>query len=275
MITLKKLLCILCALALLILSGCSLAKADSVDPGAEILVGAFVSLEPIVPLGSQLPVEAVQIENGWEIPGAEGVWVYCIPVYENGGLSFKESGDPRVEMSGVTARVGGGIGWSAVLSLANTIDEDTALHFNLLYLRQDGSLYADPNNVGVGIDPEQVGQFVGWTSSHESVVPVYDWTDSNWTTQVEIRSRVIVPAETYVLCRMDDQNRELSREEYLPGQLPEEVDPECSWLLLEKHLTDGTVEREAFDAQKDSMVTVQPLENGLCARQTTRLVWER
>lgn len=268
----KKLLCALCALALFALSGCSLAKADSSDPGAEILVGAFVTMESLSQPWNNTAIELTCTENGWEFPDAEGIWVYQIPIYENEGLRFEISEDPRADMSGVTARVGGGVEWSATLTLANTIDKDTALHFNPLYLRQDGTMYTVAD-IGLGVDPELVGAGGGWTSSHQSAAPLYDWSDSNWTTRVEIRYEIAVPAQHYVLCRMDEENRELSRQEYLPGELPEEYAPDCAWLLLEKHLVDGTVERQVFGPGDGSLTTLLPEVGGLCRRSAMSLNW--
>lgn len=268
----KKLLCILCALALLTLSGCSLAKADSVDPGADILVGAFVSLDGIGFPGRDGTVEVLQTEAGWEIPGAEGVWVYVLPIYENQSMTYEASTDPCVDMGGVTAHVGGGMSWRADLTLWNA-EEEIVLHFNPLYRRGDGTLYAKPS-IGQVVDTGLLGQGGGWTCSEESLTSLGDWSDQNWSTTVEIFYQVAVPAETYVLCRMDQQNRELSRTEYLPGQLPEEYAPDCSWLLLEKHLTDGSVARQAFGPKDGSLITLFPEGRGLCRRVTTDLLWD-
>ena len=268
----KKLLCALCALALLALSGCSLAKADSVDPGADILVGAFVSLDGIGYPGRDGPVEAVETETGWEVPGTEGVWVYVLPIEKNGGLSFEPSPDPRAEIGGVTAHVGGGMEWRADLTLWN-IDEEIVLHFNPLYRRGDGTMYAKPS-IGWVVDTELLGQGGSWNCSETSLAPLGDWADQNWTTSVEIFYEVAVPAERYVLCRMDERNRELSREEYLPGTLPEEYVPDCDWLLLEKHFASGTVERVAFGTESDSLTTILPEETGLCRQMGTKLLWD-
>ena len=175
----KKLLCIVCALALAALSGCALAKADSVDPGAEILVGAFVTAESLSKPWNNTAIELTRTEKGWEFPNVEGIWVYQIPVYENGRLSFEISEDPRADLGGITARVGGGVSWSATLTLANTIDPDTALHFNPLYLRQDGTMYTVAD-IGLGVDPELVGQ--GGASTE--VVQQID-TDSRDTTNTD------------------------------------------------------------------------------------------
>ena len=268
----KKLLCALCALALLALPGCSLAKADSSDPGAEILVGAFVSLDGIGYPGRDGPVEAVKTETGWEIPGAEGVWVYVLPLYEKDCLRFEPSADPRVEMSGVTAHVDSGMKWRADLTLWNTTEE-VVLHFNPLYLRGDGTLYAKPA-IGLVVDTELVGQGGGWNCSESSLVPWGERFDQSWSTSVEIFYDVAVPARRYVLCRMDGENRELSRQEYLPGGLPEEYAPDCAWLLLEKHLADGRVERQAFGPRDGSLTTLLPEEGGLCRQMPTDLLWD-
>ena len=269
----KKLLCIVCALALAALSGCALAKADSVDPGAEILVGAFVTAESLSKPWNNTAIELTRTEKGWEFPNVEGIWVYQIPVYENSRLSFEISEDPRADLGGITARVGGGVSWSATLTLANTIDPDTALHFNPLYLRQDGTMYTVAD-IGLGVDPELVGQGGAWTSHHESAAPVYDWSQENWSTSVDIHYEIAIPAETYVLCRMDEQNRELSRQTYLPGELPEELELQCSWLLLEKQLADGRVERQAFGTEDGQLVTLVAGEDGFCRRDITALVWK-
>lgn len=267
----KKLLCILCALALLTLSGCSLAKADSVDPGADILVGAFVSLDSIGYPGRDGLVEVISSETGWEIPGAEGVWVYVLPIYENQSLRYEASTDRRVDVGGVTAYVGGGMSWSAHLTLWNAKTE-IVLHFNPLYRRGDGTLYAKPS-IGQVVDTGLIGQGGGWTCTEESLSSLGDWSDQNWSTAVEIRYEIAIPAETYVLCRMDEQNRELSRQKYLPGELPEELEPQCSWLLLEKHFTDGKVERQAFGPETTDLTTLIFEETGLCCQQVTNLLW--
>lgn len=268
----KKLLWVLCVLALAVLPGCSLAKADSADPGAEILVGAFVTLESLSQPWNNTAIELTPTENGWEFPDVEGVWVYQIPVYENGRLSFEISEDPRADLGGITARVGGGVSWSATLTLANTIDKDTALHFNPLYLRQDGTLYAKPA-IGLVVDTELVGQGGGWNCSENSLAPWGERFNQSWSTSVEIFYDVVVPAQRYVLCRMDGENRELSRQEYLPGGLPEEYAPDCAWLLLEKHLADGRVERQVFGPGDGSLITLLPEEGGLCRRMSTELLW--
>lgn len=267
----KKLLCALCALALLVLSGCSLAKADSVDPGADILVGAFVSLDGIGYPGRDGPVEVIQTETGWEIPGTEGVWAYVLPIYENQSMRYEASTDPRVDVGGVTAHVGGGMSWRADLTLWNT-DQEIVLHFNPLYRRGDGTMYAKPS-IGMVVDTELLGAGGGWNCSETSLAPLGDWSDQNWSTAVEIFYQVAVPAERYVLCRMDDQNQTLSREEYLPGQLPEDYAPDCHWLLLERHLVDGTVERAAYGQDAESLTTLFPEARGLCRRMTTNLLW--
>ena len=267
----KKLLCALCALALFALSGCSLAKADSADPGVDILVGAFVSSDGIGYPGRDGPVEAVKTESGWEIPGAEGVWVYVLPLYETDCLRFEPSADPRVEMGGVGAHVDGGMKWRADLALWNTTEE-VVLHFNPLYLRGDGTLYAKPS-IGLVVDTELVGQGGGWNCSESSLAPLVAGSDGNWTTSVEIFYEVTVPARHYVLCRMDEENRELSRQEYLPGELPEEYAPDCAWLLLEKHLVDGTVERQVFGPGDGSLTTLLPEVGGLCRRSAMSLNW--
>ena len=268
----KKLCCILWALALLTLSGCSLAKADSTDPGADILLGAFVSLDGIGYPGRDGPVEVLQTETGWQIPGAEGVWVYVLPIYENQSMRYEPSPDPRVNMGGVTAHVGGGMRWSAHLTLWNTAEE-VVLHFNPLYRRGDGSLYVKPS-MGLVVDTGLIGQGGGWNCSETSLAPLGDWSDQNWSTSVEIFYEVAVPAQRYVLCRMDQQNRELSRTEYLPGQLPAELLPDCHWLLLEKHLTDGRVERQAFNPETDSLTTLISEQTGLCRQTVTQLLWD-
>ena len=123
------------------------------------------------------------------------------------------------------------------------------------------------------VDTGLIGQGGGWTCTEESLSSLGDWSDQNWSTAVEIRYEIAIPAETYVLCRMDEQNRELSRQEYLPGELPEELEPQCSWLLLEKHFTDGRVERQAFGPETTDLTTLIFEETGLCCQQVTNLLW--
>lgn len=268
----KRVLCALTAAALLLLCGCSLALADSPEPGADVLVGAFVSRELLAQPGDR-EIEGQRSDDGWRFDGVEGVMVYILPETAGDGMVFVKSGDPRVEYGGVT--VGGGMTYEAALTLEEG-EKQAILHFNPLYRRSDGSMYA---KAAVGISVSGDANTGGWRASETAAGAPAEWQTESWTSDVTIRYGQVSPPEEYILCRMDGDDRVLLRETYAPGTLPERLSPregcgDCVWLLVECRRADGSVERTACGTDSGALVTQCSGENGFLRRVETELVWE-
>lgn len=264
----KRAICVTMAAALLLLSGCSLALADSPEPGAEVLVGAFVSREPLgLPGGQEL--EGSREAEGWRFGGEAGVMVCVLPEAENDSLRFTKSDDPRVEYGGVT--VGGGMTYEAVLTLPEEA-QGASLHFNPLYRRSDGTLYA---RAAVGVSVSGAANTGGWRASETALGTPEGLQEGDWTSAVSIRYVTVSPPEEYVLCRMDGENRMLRQEVYGPGTLPERLSlADCRWLLVECRRADGTVERTAYGPEDGVLSTHGPGEDGFLRRWETALEWK-
>lgn len=89
------------------------------------------------------------------------------------------------------------------------------------------------------------------------------------------------PAQRIILVQMDNQDRVVTRQDFLPGQLPETLVPEeaTSYLLIEACYTDDqgkeTVERELVGSTEEYLYTPYRMDNGFFAAQPTRILWKK
>ena len=309
----RKLTALLCAGLLLMMAGCSLAKAElGSDPGQDRLVGVYASLQPLeVPMTFQsgalaangvLEAQRTVTADGkpeYAFPGTEGIMIYNIPVTEGDARSYHHSSDDRL----IEQNTGAGFGdgketMTYTVSLAVTgdggteqngkvilwhnpkyeySDEDLTLWFNSLYLRADGSLYAKTNH-GLTINRGVLGESNRFFASHDSSWTEDQWNEDGWSSKIEVRCDVVPLPVKYVFCQMDEQNGELERTDYLPGETPQQLTLDCAWLLVEEHgqKPDGSpiVVRKAYDRENSWLMTLEAEANGLCIRRDTDLFWK-
>ena len=308
-----KITALLCACLLLVTAGCSLAKADQgSDPAADRLVGAFVSTQPLdVPMSFQ---NGSLVSNGvleaqrsvsvdgtaqYRFDGVEGVMLYNIPVTEGEARSFRSSEDERLIQQNTGVGFGDGKEtMTYTVSLAVTGDaageqngkailwhnpkypyreDDLTLWFNPLFLRADGSMYAK-SSTGLVINRGVLGESNRFFTTHDSSWTEDEWNEGGWSSKIEVTCDIVPLPVKYVLCRMDEYNRELERTEYLPGEAPEQLTPDCAWLLVEEHgqKPDGSpiVVRKAYDRENSWLMTLEAEETGLCRRRDIQLRWE-
>ncbi len=267
----KRCLCLLCALLLALLPGCSLAK-DAVDrPLPHRLIGSYVTFEWI---GSGGRIEG-QIDNSDPMrpvitfAGLEGFPVFCYPVEEEGmAVTYVGSEDPRVSEPRTTTHVGGGLTYEATLT---ALPDRDALYYHRLYRRPDGSVYLICE-IGTGFGGGAGSIFF----QEEDPGPASSWSEGPWSGAFRINIQTHLPVERYVLCHMSSDNRELKRETYLPGQLPDTLQMVGDWLLVEEWQTTDegpTAVRQAIGGGEETLVTLVLEETGLFRQVKSTLTW--
>ena len=89
------------------------------------------------------------------------------------------------------------------------------------------------------------------------------------------------PPQKIVLVQMNAQDRELSRQEYQPGQLPDAITPyqNAAYLLVESCYLDGQgnqgIDRELVTLGDRRLYTPYLLDNDFLAPQVTKVLWQK
>ncbi len=93
------------------------------------------------------------------------------------------------------------------------------------------------------------------------------------STSIKLEIRGMAPPERIVMLQMDESGSLLSREEYVPGTLPEELQPhgDAAYLIVETHSGDA-VSREIVDKSAEGFDTFYARADGICVKAHTRLI---
>ena len=92
---------------------------------------------------------------------------------------------------------------------------------------------------------------------------------------IKISYQGVSSPQSIAVLQMSADSTVLSREEYLPGQLPQQIDPVegTEYIILETVTAEETL-REVLSQTDRWMYTFDPQENGICAKQQTELLWK-
>lgn len=158
--------------------------------------------------------------------------------------------------------------------------ESVEIYCNPVYQTTDGRVYLQAgngmsfsNNGGEGVNMS--------TKREETVTLTEDGKEKSYTTIVEIAVETVYTPEKIVVLQMDAAGLLLDSQEYIPGQLPDEIEPlqGTEYLIVETHKTDSageeTVFRELIDQEETGFETLYAKENGICVEDYTRVLWEK
>ncbi len=267
----KRVFCLVCALLLALLPGCSLARDGQSTPIPARLIGSYVTFEWV---GSGGQVEG-KIDNSDPLrpritfDGMEGIPIFCYPVEEEGkSVVYVGSEDPRVFDPRTAAHVGGGLTYEATLT---ALADRGSLYYHRLYRRPDGSVYLI-TDIGTGFGDGEGSIFF----REEDPGPASSWSDGPWSGSFTVHLKTQLPIDRYVLCHMTADNRELKRETYLPGQLPDTLEMAGDWLLVEEWQAgpEGpVVQRHTIPAQTGALTTLALEKTGLFCQIESTLSW--
>lgn len=291
----KKLLAIL--LALCLLTGCQLATEEKKESELnDTLAGVFITFEHLggeldlqqwfedhpeaLKDGGEIKLDAAEsmdyaeripvlLEEGtWLVPGCEGI---SMAEYWNGEYwtGFSTEG-----VSEVRSHVDGGETEKAVEEEGTVyvpMNAEVMLCTNPVYMTPDGEFYIIPamglqGPVSGGGMSQSVSEETTWTKEGEP----YSYS-AKFTAAV----KGVDLAKKVVVVQMTADHEELTRSEYVPGQMPESMVPEAetAYLIVEEILEEGTKRTLCQPGDGQIMVFYQG-DAVYCLPDFTEVLWE-
>lgn len=303
---------LLCAALTLTGAGCQLAKPEAAGDGSgDRLIGVYITWDYVdafdmegylndhigkLSSGGELALSeadtaaysgrvwAEETEDGdWVFPDLEGLGYYC-PVEETAeGTHIGSHLDEGVCSNGLrltSTDQGDRLEMDCTVYVAAS--DRACLYCNPVYQTAAGQVYLTGGSGGMsseGIHDE--GELFSTTLSSETSSAVSSQAAKADSSSVTVRLSLMFPPEELVLIQMDGDSRELGRESYVPGRLPEQIrlSKDCAYVLAETRKRDpegrsatGRELIELRDGEPAVFDGFYAAENGLCVRQTAELI---
>lgn len=142
-------------------------------------------------------------------------------------------------------------------------------YFNPIYQTADGKVYLVPGT-GMESSPGQAAfQLTGTSTTTENG---QSKTDSS---RIEVKINCAEIAKKVVLIEMSENNTEIRRTEFLPGQMPEKftVSNGTAYLIVEEH-REGGVSRTIYQSGDDPIAVFYSTDGKLCLKSSTTVQWQ-
>lgn len=298
----KRILTILLAMALL-LGGCQLAQPEAQKSEAQdMLVGVFLTTEPLGAVNTDAQMEAYlsgkdvsaampetdriygvfeeEIQDGmttgtYSFPDLDGILLASFriaPHGENTNAYWSTAlteGICDVKIGHHSKDNGETLTLSGTVYTRRNNPEHLVLYHNPVYQTQGGEVYVIQGD-GVSFGDASCSQTL-----KAAVVHKENGKEATWTAEIDVHVEPIAPAESVEILQMDREHKILHQPEYELAQLPEMVlVPEpAEYLLLEEHLTDGSIRRTLYQ-NGDGYVTIyESWEKGICIKRQIPIQW--
>lgn len=305
----KKIAVLVVFTLMLSLCGCQLAQEETLAQNGysveDRMIGVFVTEEHLDLFDMEAYLEdnlnAIMKGSG-EISGDTSKYsgrIYAVPSgYQedgtpNGDYTFEGLEGyayfvPLVEMENVKTHVpnadscftdirvgnhvkGDNVTESTVEATMYVVDDlgDYHYYLNPVYQDENGNVYL---MAGTGLASNELGTMSQYMDSE--LKTTIDGVETTQRYSVKITYQGVPRPETIVVLQMDVDSNVLSREEYQPGELPQQLDPVdgAEYIVLETHNAAG-VTREIVSQEERWMHTYDPAESGVCEQQETELLW--
>lgn len=144
----------------------------------------------------------------------------------------------------------------------------TRIFCNPVYQTADGQVYILPADMSTC--PE-----VTETLSESSTITESE-KEEGYSIEIKISFFSTTISDRVIFIEMDKNNIEICREEFIPGQLPEEYEPneDTAYILVEEH-KDDTVTRSLFQPGSEEITAYYSLDNGICVEDCTTVNWSK
>ncbi len=303
---------LLCAALALAGAGCQLAKPEAAGAGqGDRLIGVYITWDYLdtfdmegylndhigkLSSGGDLVLSEADTaaysgriwaeetaDGDWVFPGLEGLGCYC-PVEETEeGTHIGSHLDEGICSNGLhLTSTDEGDRTEIDCTVYVTASDRACLYCNPVYQTAAGQVYLTGGSGGMsseGIHDE--GELFSTTLSSETSSSVSGQAAKAGSSSVTVRLALMFAPEELVLIQMDEDSRELSRESYVPGRLPEQIrlSKDCAYVLAETHKRDpeglpvtGRELIELRDGEPTVFTGFYAAENGLCLRQPAELI---
>ena len=169
------------------------------------------------------------------------------------------------------------------MSLEGTIyivpsGKNNTYFFNPVYQSADGSVYTVTNyGVTFGTDTESEGSIYTQTIDETTTITENGKVKKD-STSIKVSLSVIFVPEKIAILQMGPDNALISRKEYKPGEMPEELELEkgSAYFIVETHKRDDAgaamIHREIYGEDTESIETFFVKAEGICSKHSTRII---
>lgn len=233
------------------------------NPGA--LKDGDVTLEPGEGMAYQEKLPVTLSEEGWIVPGHEGI---SVGRYWNGEYWTGFSSEGICELNSNIAATDAGDNIAVEGTVYFPADAEVMLCTNPVYQTPEGEFYVIQGN--------SFDSAVETGSMSQSVKDEKTWTDDGtaYTFCAEFKTTVqgVELAEKVVLVWMDANHRELERAEYDPRELPESIEADCAYLIVEE-ITVANITRTLYQPEDEQITVYYQGDQPWCLPKFTKLLW--
>ena len=233
------------------------------NPGA--LNGEEITLEPGEGLeyAQRLPVTAS--EEGWVVPGHEGLSMGRL-VMEDYETTFVSEGVSEVNSHIITGDDGDSVEVEGTVYLP--AGSQVLFCSNPVYQTAGGEYYVvQGDTFQSSLETGAMSQSI--QDARTQTVDGESRTDSaKFTTTVD----GVTISEKVVLIRMSAEHTELGRAEYIPGQLPDSIEVDGAYLIVEE-IAGETVSRKLYQPGDEQLCVYYKGEQPWCLPDFTEIQW--
>ena len=233
------------------------------NPGA--LKDGDVTLEPGEGMAYQEKLPVTLSEEGWIVPGHEGI---SVGRYWNGEYWTGFSSEGICELNSNISATDAGDNIAVEGTVYFPADAEVMLCTNPVYQTPEGEFYVIQGN--------SFDSAVETGSMSQSVKDEKTWTDDGtaYTFCAEFKTTVqgVELAEKVVLVWMDANHRELERAEYDPRELPESIEADCAYLIVEE-ITVANITRTLYQPEDEQITVYYQGDQPWCLPKFTKLLW--
>lgn len=144
--------------------------------------------------------------------------------------------------------------------------------FNPVYQTADGRVYMICGTA-IAMDGDMSS---GFSVRDEHSVTVAGKSETV-STSVELSLRFMDTPVSAGVVQFDTDGNVLSRQEYAAGELPEklEADKGSAYIIVETSFKEGSVTRELFEPEDDSIFAFYCRDDGVCVKQHCTVTWSQ
>ncbi len=212
--------------------------------------------------------------------GVEGISYYCYTISNKNGTYSSVSGGETLsdgQTSISTSDNGEDISLDGTIYVAPTTSH-TTFYMNPVYQSTDGRVYTMSGG-GISFSGDSSEGAVFSRTLDATTTVTENGEVNTYSISAKISISVMYPPQRIFVLQFDSDGRILSRNEYIPGALPETITPEqgCSYIVHEAYKTSPeqgeTVTRTLYQAEDDTLESFYCREDGICVKQYTALSW--
>ena len=282
-----------CVILTVILAGCQLAQ-ETTDQNEDRPVGIFITTDYLDLTQDKIYAEQVtkvltDTETGEKseiddflFSGLAGMAFFSPTIItdeEHGTYLTSSSADEAISNRHMSINVGDldnstTLEGTIFVALSNT---DYTFYFNPVYQEADGGVFVVPGDA-MSMSGMSSGAAMSKTLNVTRTATEGNVTKTDSFT-VSISIEIIHPPVKYVLLEMSADNAVISRNEYVPGELPDIIQPEAStaYIIIETHSLDevGTINisREVYNRGDEYLETLFTRADGIVVVLSTQLTW--